>query len=190
MLLLQPYAAFSHISLLSFHCQPRLELNCDGCIPAWNDSAGCEYGPCFATYCCHLVSAQEDRVKETIGGEGVPGVDDAATLSNWGDANMIRPNLKDDLCLPLQRRVTVTSQFAERQNGSVWWQRQEHSTRLLKDVFFTLPTCSDVVSDYTSWLADSFATKFGHAWLQFPIHCNFAIVIVKVAALKTLSSQQ
>lgn len=34
-------------------------------------------------------------------------VDDAPPLSNWGKANMIRPNLKDDQCLPPQRRSTV-----------------------------------------------------------------------------------
>lgn len=31
----------------------------------------------------------------------------APPLSNWGKANMIKPNLKDDLCLPPQRRSTV-----------------------------------------------------------------------------------
>lgn len=33
-------------------------------------------------------------------------VDDAPPLSNWGKANMIRPNLKDDQCLVPQRRFT------------------------------------------------------------------------------------
>lgn len=34
-------------------------------------------------------------------------VDNTPPLSNWGTANMIRPNLKDDQGLPPQRRFTV-----------------------------------------------------------------------------------
>lgn len=63
----KPYAAccrlFSQISLLSFHCQSRLgffyDPNSDGCIPVWNELAGCERGSSFASYCCHLVSGRK-----------------------------------------------------------------------------------------------------------------------------------
>lgn len=58
-----PAAAFS----LRFHFSVSIvslvlafyDLNSDGCVPVWNDSAGCECGPSFASYCCHLVSGRQ-----------------------------------------------------------------------------------------------------------------------------------
>lgn len=54
-----PAAAFS----LRFHFSVSIvslvlafyDPNSDGCIPVWNDLAGCEREPSFASYCCHLV---------------------------------------------------------------------------------------------------------------------------------------
>ncbi len=58
-----PAAAFS----LRFHFSVSIvslvlafyDPNSDGCIPVWNDLAGCECGPSFASHCCHLVSGRK-----------------------------------------------------------------------------------------------------------------------------------
>lgn len=110
----KPYAArcrlFSQISLLSFHCQSRLgfyDLNSDGCIPVWNDLAGCECGPSFASYSLPFGEREEKAQWPSEETWESLCVDDAPPLSNWGKANMIRHNLKDDQCLPPQRHFTV-----------------------------------------------------------------------------------
>lgn len=116
-----PAAAFSlrfHISVsivslvLAFY-----DPNSDGCIPVWNELAGCECEPSFPSYCYHLVSGWKstgtirEETRESLC------VDDAPPLSNWGKANMIRPNLKDDQCLAPQRR----SAACLHRNGSFHW---------------------------------------------------------------------
>lgn len=71
-------------------------------------------------------------------------VDDAHPLSNWGKANMIRPNLKDDQCLPPQRRFTVMHVVlpcaAERQTSTVWRRYRAVLTKRCdcKCIFFIL----------------------------------------------------
>lgn len=47
-------------------------------------------------------------------------VDDAPPLSNWGKANMIRPNLKDDQCLAPQRRFTVIHVLLRSRPAQKW----------------------------------------------------------------------
>lgn len=58
---------FTSQFLLSVSSWLFYDPNSDGCIPVWNDSAGCECGPSFASYCCHFFEREwEEKAWETI----------------------------------------------------------------------------------------------------------------------------
>lgn len=111
-----PPAACRRLLSLRFHFSVSIvslvsafyDSNSDGCVPVWNDLAGREREPPSLPTPAAIWRAGGKASGPSVSQR----VDDAPPLSNWGKANVIRPNLMDHQRLVLQRSLAITLRSA------------------------------------------------------------------------------